>query len=156
MQGSDQLIVDRLAEIKKCLKAVDTLNAGEMVMLKMLIKYPDRRKKELQAEMQQIYDQDVALLHELQTQLKTRQSELKEMTTTLKSHEKNSIELFVAAKRVCSQLVQLQFSLQQTRGKMGYQKYSIVQDMKMASILQDRGCFCRADIRYKCSVLIKE
>jgi len=118
--------VDSLHEIEKCVKAVDILKASEIDKLKKyrakIIEYLDRREKELQAEMQHIHDQDVALLHELQTQLKTRRSELKEMTTKLKSHEKDSSELFIAAKRVCSQLNQLQSSLQETRGKIGYRQ----------------------------------
>ena len=76
IQGSDQLIVNSLADIDNCLKAVGTMKASEMDMLKKykakISEYLDRREKELQAEMQQIHDQDVALLHELQTQMNTR------------------------------------------------------------------------------------
>ena len=88
MQGSDQLVVDSLAEIEKCLKAVNALKACEMDMLKKyraeIIQYLDRRENKLPAEIQHIHDQDVALLHELQTQLKARLTELKEMRTKLK------------------------------------------------------------------------
>jgi len=122
MQSSDTLIVDSIAEIEKCLKAMDNLKAGELDMVKMykekIIEYLDRRENELQAEIQHIHDQDVALLHELKTQLKTRQLELKGMRAKLESHEKASSELFIAAKRVCSQLIQS--SLQKTTGKIAY------------------------------------
>jgi len=152
MQDSDQLIVDSLADIDNCLKSIATLKAGEMDMLRKyrakINDYLDRRQKELQAEMQHIHDQDVALLHELQRQLKTRQSELKEMRAKLESHEKNSSEIFIAAKRVCSQLAQMQSSLQETREKIGYQTYSIVQDTKMESIQQDKAGFASVERTY--------
>jgi len=145
IQGSDQLIVDSLADIDNCLKAVGTLKASEMNMLKMyrekIIEYLDRREKEIQAEILQIHDQDVALLHELQTQMNTRQSELKEMTTKLKSHEKDSSELFITAKRVCSQLAQLQPSLQEVTKKIAYRQYSLLLDTKLKNILQDDSGF---------------
>jgi len=145
MQCSDQLIVDKLAEIEKCLMEVDTLKVGEMHMLKMyrerIIEYLDRRENELQAEMKNIHDEDAALLHELQTQLTTCQSELKVMRTTLKSHEKNSSELFIAAKRVCSQLAELQSSLQETTGEIGYRQYSLELDPMLKNSVQDEAGF---------------
>jgi len=63
------------------------------------------------------------------------------MTTKLKSHEKDSSELFIAAKRVCSQLAQLQSSLQETREKIGYRQYSLLLDTKLKNILQDESGF---------------
>ena len=156
IRESDQLIVDSLAEIEKFLKAVGTLKAGEMDVFKKyrakIIECLNRREKELQDEMQHIHDQDVALLHELQTQLKTRQPELKEMRAKLESHEKDSCELFIAAKRVCSQLAQLLSSLHETRGKIGYQKYSIVQNTKMGPILQDKTGFASVERTYGTNV----
>ena len=145
MQGSDHLIVDSLAYIDECLKAVGTLKAGEMSMLKKyrakINDYLDRREKELQAEMQHIHDQDLALLHELQTQLTTRQSELNEMRAKLETQEKNSSELFIAAKRVCSQLAQLQSSLKEVTETIGYRQYSLELDTKLKNILQDDSGF---------------
>jgi len=145
MQDSDQLIADSLTEINTCLNVVGTLKAGEIEILKKyrtkIIKYLDRREKELQAEIQQIHDQDVALLHELQTQLKTRQSELMEMRTKLKSHKKNTSELYIAAKGVCSQLAQLQSSLQETAEKIGYRQYAISRDTRMEKMLENRAGF---------------
>jgi len=149
MQSSDQLIADSLSEIDKCLKAVGTLKAGELEMLKMyrerIIEYLDSREKELQAEMQQTHNEDVALLHELQKQLKTRQSELEEMRTKLKSYEDNASELFIAAKRTCTQLAVLQSSLEEITEKIGYRKYAIVRDTRMNTIIEDRTGFARVD-----------
>ena len=145
IRESDQLIVDSLAEIEKCLKAVGTLKAREIDKLKKyrakIIEYLDRREKELQAEIQHMHDEDVALLNELKTQLMTSQSELQEMRAKLKSHEKDSSELFIAAKRICSQLDQLQSSLQETRGKIGYRHYSLQLDTNLKNILQDEAGF---------------
>ena len=141
IQDSDKRIEDSLSEIDNCLKAVGTLKADEMDVFGKyrvkIIEYLDRREKELQAEIQHIHDQDVALLLELQTQLKTRQSELKMMREKLKSHDKNSSELFIAAKRACSQLAQLQSSLQEITEKIGYRQYSMMKDPRMETILQD-------------------
>jgi len=150
MQSSDQLIVDCLSEIDKCLKAVGTLKAGEWETLKKyrvrIIEYLDSREKELQAEMQQTHDEDVALLHELQKQLKTRRSELEEMRTKLTLYENNAIELFIAAKRTCSQLSELQSSLQKITEKIGYREYAIVRDTRMDTILQDKNGFARVGL----------
>jgi len=145
IQGSEQLICNSIKDIDECLKKVGTLKAGEVNVLKQyrakIIEYLDKRERELQAEMKRIHDKDVTLLHKLQAQLKTHQESLRDMKAKLKLHEKNSSELFIAAKRMCGQLAQVQSSLQKVTDNIGYQRYSIVRDTMMERILQDKGGF---------------
>jgi len=103
--------------------------------------------------MQQIYDEDATLLYKLQAQLKTHQGVLKDMEAKLLLHEKNSSELFIAAKRTCSQLAQLQSSLQKVTETIGYQRYTIVRDTEMEKILQNKAGF--ADVEHMFGVYYK-
>jgi len=145
IQGSEQLMFKTLADIDNCLKAVKTLHTAEIETLKIyrteINEYLDMRERELHAEMQRIHDRDVTLLHELQAQLKTHQKSLKNMKAKLKLHEKNSSELFIAAKRTFVQLDQLQSSLQKVTDTVGYQLYTIVRDPVMEKFLQNKAGF---------------
>jgi len=106
------------------------------------------RERELYAEMQRIHDKDVILLHELQAELKTHQSDLKDIKEKLKLHEQNSSELFIASKRASGQLAQLQSSLQKVTDNIGYQRYSIVRDPLMEKILQNKAWFADVEQIY--------
>ena len=145
IRDSEQLIFKSLDDIDNCLKAVETLKADEMDTLKQykakIIEYLDQRERELQAEMQQMHDKDVSLLQELQAELKINQSDLNDIKAKLNLHEKNSSELFIAAKRACSRVVQLQSSLQKVTNSIGYQRYSIVRDTMVEKILQNKTGF---------------
>jgi len=145
IQDSEQLIFKVHEDIDNCLKAVETLKADEMDILKQyrakIIEYLDQRERELQTEMQQKHNKDVSLLHELKTELKIHQSDLNDMKAKLKLNEKNSSELFIAAKRACSRVVQLQSSLQKVTNSIGYQRYTIVRDPVVEKILQNKTGF---------------
>jgi len=128
------------------------LHAAEIETLKIyraeINEYLDMRERELHAEMQRIHDKDVNLLHELQAQLKAHQESLKDMKAVLKLHEKNLSELFIAAKRTFVQLDQLQSSLQKVTDSIGYQPYTIVRDMEMEKILQNKAGFADVEQIY--------
>jgi len=91
--------------------------------------------------MQRIHDKDVTLLHSLQALLKTHQESLKDMKAKLTLHEKNLSELFIAAKRASSELVQLKFSLEKVTNSITYKYYTIVRDPVMEKILQNKAGF---------------
>ena len=143
IDDSERLIVKSIVDVDECLKAVETLNVGELEKLRQykatIIEYLDRREQELQAEMQQLHTEDVALLQELQIKLKTCQSVLNDMREKLKTHEKNSSELFVSAKRMCGQMTKLQASLKEMTKTIGYRQYSTLLDPKIKNILQDQN-----------------
>ena len=130
------------------MKAVEALKADEIEKLRKyraaIIEYLDRRERELQTEMQQLCETDTVLLQELQTSLKACQSNLKAINTKLKSHEQNSCELFIAAKRALAQMTKLQSSLQEITEKIGYQRYSVMMDPRLQKIIEDQFGF--ADI----------
>jgi len=141
----DKLIENGIVDVDECLKAVETLNADEIEKLRQykakIIEYLDRREQELRGEMQQYHDQDVAILQELQGKLKTCHSVLNDMREKLKSHENNSTELFISAKRTSGQMIRLQTTLLEVTQKIGYRRYSIVTDIGMETILQDMSGF---------------
>jgi len=136
----EKMIVKSMADVDECLKAVETLNVGEMEILRQykanIIEYLDRREEELQTEMQQYHDEDVAVLKELQEKLNTCQSVLNDMKEKLKLHENNATELFIAAKRMVVQVTKLQSSLQKM--KIGFRRYSIVKNSRMETVLHDK------------------
>ena len=148
IHDSEQLIVKGLVDIDNCLKAVYALKADEIEKLRKyrtaIIEYLDRRERELQAEMQQLCETDTVLLRELQTSLEACQSNLKDISTKLKSHEQNSCELYIAAKRALAQMTRLESSLEEITEKIGYQRYSVMMDPRLQKIVEDHGGF--ADI----------
>jgi len=93
--------------------------------------------------MQRIHDKDVTLLHSLHAQLKTHQESLKDIKAKLTLHEKNSSELFIAAKRASSELVQLKSPLEKVTNSITcrYQHYTIVRDQVMKKIIQNKAGF---------------
>jgi len=150
IQDTDQLIVKSLDDIDDCLKAVDAFKVDEIEKLRKykakIIEYLDRRELELQADMQQFHDQDVTLLQNLQRKMKTCQSVLSDMNERLKSHEKNSIELYISAKRASGQITNLQSSLQEMVEKIGYRRYSIVRDTRIETMLLDKAGFAGVEL----------
>jgi len=150
IQNTERMVVASLTDIDNCLKAVGALKDGELEILRKykakIIEYLDRREKELQAEVQNLHEKDVALLQELQTQFKTRLSQLNDMKANLISHERNSSELFIAAKRACGQLAEIQCSLQEITAKIGYRQYSLEFDPKMKNILQEENGFAGVEM----------
>ena len=146
----DKLIENGTMYVEECLKAVETLNAGEIEKLRQykanIIEYLDRREQELRNEMQQYHDQDVAILQELPGKLKTCHSVLNNMRDKLKSNENNATKLFVLAKRTSGQMIRLQTTLQEVTQKIGYRKYSVVTDIRMKAILQDMSGFADVEL----------
>ena len=130
------------------MKAVEALKADEIEKLSKyraaIIEYLDRRERELQAEMKQMCETDTVLLRELQTSLEACQSNLTDIGTKLKSHEQNSCEFFIAAKRALAQMTKLQ-SLQEIAEKIGYQRYSVIMESRLQKIVEDHSGF--ADIK---------
>jgi len=149
IKDSDQLIVKGLVDIDNCLKAVNALKADEIEKLRKyraaIIAYLDRRERELQAEMQQMCETDTVLLRELQTSLEACQSNLTDIGTKLKSHEQNSCELYIVAKRALAQITELQTSLQEMTKKIGYQRYSVMMDPRLQKIVKDQVGFAEIE-----------
>jgi len=145
INDTEQLVVKSIVEVEECLKAVETLNVDELEKLQKykakIIEYLDRREEELRAEMQQYHDQDVTLLQELLGKFKTCHSVVSDMKEKLNSHEKDLVELFIAAKRAHNHLSKLQSSLQETTEKIGYRQYSLELDSNMKNSLHDDDGF---------------
>jgi len=149
IKDSERQIIKSIADIDTCLKAVDALKVYKIEKLRTykakIIDYLNKRERELQAEIQNICDNDVALLQKLQINLKVCQSDLADISPKLKLHEQNSDELFIAAKRAFDRMTKLQSSMQNITDKIGYQRYSVVMDIRLQKIAEDKSGF--ADIQ---------
>jgi len=145
INDTEQLVVKSMGEVEECLKAVETLNVGELEKLRQykakIVEYLDRREEELRAEMQQYHDRDASLLQELLGKFKTCQSVVNDMKEKLKSHEKDLVETFIASKRARNHLAKLQSSLQELTEKIGYKQYSLELDSNMKNSLHDDDGF---------------
>ena len=94
IQESDQLIVRSLADIDIYLRAVDALRADQIEKRgkykAKTIEYLNKRERELQAEMQHTCDTSVVFLQELQTNLQTCKSDIRDMRQKLQFQQQNS------------------------------------------------------------------
>jgi len=148
IQDSDQLIVKSLADIDNCLRAIDSLRADQIEKLRKyrekIIEYLNKRERELQDEIQEMYDKSTVLLRELQNNLQTCKSDIKDISQKLQLHEQNTCGLYIAAKRALAQMTKLQCSLQEITEKIGYQRYTVMMDSRLQKIVDDHVGF--ADI----------
>ena len=159
-QSTDTTTNTVLKEIENCMKKVDQLNCSQVEKLRkfrvLIIAYLDQREKELLHEIQLTRDKDLAALKKLQSSANAIKSDLSKELSNVKTHEKNSSDLFIATKRAQALLDMLQSSLDDITSRTKYQEYDLQRDPLVETLLKnnngmaqiitapgDMTCFCQ-------------
>jgi len=131
-----------LKEIENCIKKVDQLNCSQVEKLRkfkvLIIAYLDQREKELLHEIQLKRDKDLAALKKLQSSANALKSDLSKELANLKTHEKNSSDLFIATKRAHALLDKLKSSLDDITSRTKYQDYDLQRDPLVETLLKNK------------------
>jgi len=141
-QSTDANTIIVLKEIDNCIKKVNQLNCSQVEKLKtfklLIIAYLDQREKELLYEIQLTHDKDIATLKKLQSCASSTKSDLSKELANVKTHEKNSSDLFIATKRAQALLDKLRSSLDVITSKTKYQEYDFQRDPLVESLLKNK------------------
>jgi len=159
-QSTDTTTNTVLKEIDHLIKKVDQLNSSQVEKLRkfkaLIIAYLDQREKELLHEIQLTRDKDLAALKKLQSSANAIKSDLSKELANVKTHEKNSSDLFIATKRAQALLDKMQSSLDDLTSRTMYQEYDLQKDPLVETLLKnkdgmaqiitapgDMTCFCQ-------------
>jgi len=141
-QATDKNASKHLQEIDSFLKEVDKLSISEINKLQrfkaLIIAYLDQREQELLTEIKKRRDQNTASLEKLQLETKTLQSEIGRAQQNLQTHESNSYQFFIAAKRAQTMLNQLQTSLDDIKRRTQVRQYTLQKDPLVETLLQNK------------------
>jgi len=141
-QSTDSTTNAVLKEIDHLIKKVDQLNSSQVEELKkfkvLIIAYFDQREKELLREIQLTHDKDIAALKKLQSSANAIKSDISQELANVKTHEKNSSDLFIATKRAQALLDKLQSLLNDIAGRTKYQEYDLQRDPLVETLLKNK------------------
>jgi len=161
-QSTDTTTYTVLKEIDHLIKKVDQLNSSQVEKLRkfkvLIIAYLDQREKELLHEIQLTRDKNLAALKKLQSSANIIKSDLSKELANVKTHEKNSSDLFIATKRAQTLLDKLQCSLNDIAGRTKYQEYDLQKDPLVETLLKNKDGMAQlvtspGNMRYCCQRL---
>jgi len=141
-KSTDAATSNVLKQIDVCIKKVDQLNSSQVENLKrfkgLIIAYIDQREKELLHEIQLTRDKDLAALKKLQSSANAIKSDLSKELANVKTHAKNSSDLFIATKRAQALLDKLRSSLEDITSRTKYQEYNLQRDSLVETLLKKK------------------
>jgi len=142
LQSTDTTTNTVLKEIDHLIKKVEQLNSSQVEKLKsfkvLIVAYLDQREKELLRAIQLTRDKDLAALKKLQSSANAIKSDLSKELANVKTHEKNSSDLFIATKRAQALLDKLQSSLNNIASRTKFQEYDLQKDPLVETLLKNK------------------
>ena len=142
LQSTDTTTNTVLKEIDHLIKKVEQLNSSQVEKLKsfkvLIVAYLDQREKKLLRAIQLTRDKDLAALKKLQSSANAIKSDLSKELANVKTHEKNSSDLFIATKRAQALLDKLQSSLNNIASRTKFQEYDLQKDPLVETLLKNK------------------